>query len=579
MNVKFLAFIPLLLFSLPSVRAVEIVYAKQTYTRGKNFFSGSETLYKNNPTGLSHRSTRPNKMDGACKANLMSADQAFSLSRMREIGYLTEVEYDFYMNLASSLETEQVTFFHQYREFYKTEMDTFPAEEIEKIKRLIDSRLKGTIDIELDPNIPFDRQFAKVYSDMMRGAANPRIQVKDASLYLVRGQGWDRYLKRRIYELPWMKETGFKGAPPIDRFKTGLIWELGRAAKVDEGNAVNLLKLTITEMAEEARIYGVDPAETLVFAHARDRQHKVLYERAYGFKIFAESSEKAEDFMLAAPLSELLKRNPETNTILKLKELEIASGGVLSGEKAARAQSAFRQELMQALDFREGESLQSKPIVLFNDLYDMGGFVGTELNKLGVPEVRSEADYERMMKILKTLHGGFKSDLNLDESMIADDLVRTTIMAEEKKALRIYNIDPAALKESPDLVLRTLLGVRAYYLKKVERFTAMNRNAYMKEPIYSIITTDKTLCDHATALGGTVTERPYQPNLSFVAKNEGKTLRADGNYGNYFIITFNDSQIAKLSTQYTHASESTKNLFHLGKWNELYRLHTGAIHF
>jgi hypothetical protein len=568
----------LVAFACLSAGAVETIFTKQTYATGGKFGKGTETVLTKGPNGVSQRSIRPNRLVNACGATMMAVDQAYSLERMREIGYLSEEEYEFYSNLASGLETDQVVFFHQYRELRKSELDRLPREELEKIRKLVDSRLGGTIDIELDHALPFEAQTGSVFAQLLANTANPRMRVKDASLYLVRGQGWDRYLKRRIHDLPWMKETAFSHAPRLSRFETPLAWELGRAAKSDAGNIEELLRLAAVEMANEARIHGVDPAKAKVFVHARDRAHRILYEGRYGFRFVAESSERAGDVVLEIPLSDLLTRYPETRTVARLRAIELASRGVLSGEKAARAHAAFSQEIFQALDVAEGESLQSKPIVLFNELYDVGGLVGEELVRLGMPRVQSEETYRSMMEVLTAMHGGFRSTLNLDESMVADDLVKTSLLEEKRKTLRIYNLDETAIDESPDLVLRTLVGVREYYQKRVDLFHSRNDpGTRIRTPVYSIVTTSAKIRDHALALGGELAVRPYHP--AETAFTKGGRIAVDGKYGDAYHIVFEDSAITELMRRHESVARRARNLFRIGKWQELYRLHSGVVHY
>jgi hypothetical protein len=570
-------------FSALSASAVEVIYTKTTYDEHGKFRTAIESRTSKGANGFTGNQTKRIDLGNFCSATLVEADQAFSLSRMLEIGYITEEEYHFYTNLSAGLEPEQVIFFHQSRRIKLSEALTLPLDDQKKFERLIESRFSAVFEIDGTGIDPFAPGGAELLNARGREAIrNPTIQMKDASLYVVRGQGWDPYLKRRFFKLPWMKEAKFAHAAEFSRIDVPLTFEIGRAAQIDEGKFSELLKLAVLEMAEEARTFGVDPAKVMVFGHARDKVHRILYERSYGLKPFPEGAAVTEDCVMAGTLADLLKRYPEAKTLEVLHEIEVASNGILAGEKAAVAFAKFRDELFQALDATTDSNYPRKPVFLMNDLHEFGGLLAERLVPMGIPIPHSDPEVGFVNRVLTAFMRPFSGRFGLTDSMIADPIMKLQPMNASRKALRIYNLDGAGLEEDGDYVLRTLFGVRELYRKRVEEFYQVFRNGtVIPDPLYAIVTTDQKIRDAAIALGGKV-ETAKVPGESFVAFNgvkAGDRLSADVPMGDYYTIYLDDSQVRALISKHEDLNRRSLSLFKRGKWQEKLRLNSGATHF
>lgn len=569
-------------FSL-SANALDVVYTKTVYDENTNFRTAVEARMTKGPEGFTGTRSKRINLGDYCAATLLDADQAFSLSRMRDIGYITEEEYLFYSRLSAGLEPEQVLFFNQYRTLKLSEARALSIEDQKKIQGMTNDRRHTVIEMNGDEIGPFTPEAAFLLAKRTREAMqDPTIYLKDASLFVVKGQGWDPYLKRRFFKLPWMKESEFARAADFSRIETPLTFEIGRAAQIDEGKFSDLLKLAVVEMAEEARIYGIDPARVKVFGHARDRAHRILYEKNYGFQIFAENSKSPGDWVMGSMLAELIMVFPETQTLEILRRIEVASDGILSGEKASAAYAKFRDEILQALDAAEGVDYPKKPVVLMNGLYEVGGLVAERLVPMGIPVPRSGADVAIIDRVLKSFTTRFQSSFGLTPSMMADPLMELRPMPISKRALQIYNLDAHGLTRDPDYVLRTLFGVREFYRRRVEEFHRVFRSVTtMPEPLYALITTDAEIRDAASALGGkTETSRiPSESSTIYTQPKAGDRIRGDFAAGELYTIYFTDAQIRGHIGRRSELNTRSLSLFKRGKWQERLRLNSGAIHF
>ncbi|RYZ71662.1 MAG: hypothetical protein EOP09_04360, partial [Proteobacteria bacterium] len=198
--------------------------------------------------------------EGQC-SNLLQSNQSLAIREMVERGVVEASDVKTLEKSFVGLDVRQITFV-----LVKSLIQSAEPLPVDGIYRLAREEIApvqirkylNTLEGSTLP-IPSERQYWKTIG----------------SSWLVAGQ-----VSGRSFPLP-LETTGISGFPGIDRQKFPLVYELGRAARVDDITLQNIFPFIAERVLWESIALGVEPDQITLFAHTVQDQHRRLYER-YG---------------------------------------------------------------------------------------------------------------------------------------------------------------------------------------------------------------------------------------------------------------------------------------------------------
>jgi hypothetical protein len=226
-------------------------------------------------------------------------------------------------------------------------------------------------------------------------AARTFYDVKSASAWLISGQ-----TPTRAKALLPLEEfgTGIRLAKPIDRRTYPLIWEIGRAAQIHDGDLNQVLQAAFLQIQTEVALLAankkVDLRKAYVFAHSLDAQHTRLYQSAFGMQIYSGYVQPGHGEVLVAKVTDFMKKI-KMNNLLDQQEISIHR----LQNNLQRLHSVTNSYFGGAVvlrDFSLGNELSPPVSRLERYAYDQGARNPDRWPKVAPPPYRFDGLFDRM---------------------------------------------------------------------------------------------------------------------------------------------------------------------------------------
>lgn len=281
-----------------------------------------------------------------------------------------------------------------------------------------------------------------------------------ATVWAVAAQYTTRFVKKQVSKMPWQFDEEFANVT-VDRDKIKLAWELGRAAKIEDGQFDTLVSLAAADMWKETMARGESLLDAYVFVHTLGplqnrlfKQFRNPFTNAPVFQTY-HAHKAGENEVLIAHLYDLMAARQPQKVSHSIASIQSSVDGKISIEGAGEIAFQSANVTFVAMDTAvPGIGAFSQPIQISNTTMVRELFLQPYLMKHGVYEKRDQI-YSAIAQLgADRVDGVFKGK--------ADP---TTAAIAHHNLVGISNIDPEMAKENPDLAKIMLLATYFYYEK------------------------------------------------------------------------------------------------------------------
>lgn len=303
--------------------------------------------------------------------------------------------------------------------------------------------------------------------------------ISEASVMMVRGQENDPFTATHFpAALPWQLSASealgnlpplesFLSVSQIDRARHALVWEMKRAHAEGEGpirGNLSLALLPALRMAwDEARIYGAEARDSLVFIETLSVRIRKHFTRLFGMALWGDQPETAERAVSFVSLDALNRKFGLENLSERDTWLASLSGGVLD-PKGAREFLEFAH-LSHFVSFRVPP--QRGPLHVWDRTPPVFAALAGKVSELGV---RRDKTANEMLDYLQSLGSHFlwaNSETWFSETGVI--ISQNEPQPGEWKGLhiRLDNLDPTAVREGgTPFLAKVVLKIYRTYLDR-----------------------------------------------------------------------------------------------------------------
>jgi hypothetical protein len=169
--------------------------------------------------------------------------------------------------------------------------------------------------------------------------------VKSASAWIVSGQS-----PSGLHALPLENfGEGYTLIHPIDRRQYPLIWEVGRAAQIANGDSNLVLQAALLQIQAEVSLLHGNLNDAYIFAHSLDAAHTQLYHQTYQMTDHSKYTNGRADQTLVVSVVKMMERLGMQNTVdgtrISLAKLQ------LNRQTLKQVAYSFRAGQIQFRDF------------------------------------------------------------------------------------------------------------------------------------------------------------------------------------------------------------------------------------
>lgn len=281
-----------------------------------------------------------------------------------------------------------------------------------------------------------------------------------ATVWAVAAQYTTRFVKFHESKMPWQFDEEFAHVA-VDREKIKLAWELGRAAKIEDGQFDTLVSLAATDMWKETMARGESLLDAYVFVHTLGplqnrlfKQFKNPFTNAPVFLTY-HAHKAGENEVLIARLYDLMAARQPQKVSHSIASIQKSVDGKISIEGAAEIAFQSAYATFVAMDTAlPGVGSFEHPVQITNVTMVRELFMQPYLMKHGVFEKKDQVYLALSQLGADRVDGVFKA--------AADP---TTAAIAHHNLVGISNIDPEMAKKNPDLAKVMLLATYFYYEK------------------------------------------------------------------------------------------------------------------
>lgn len=281
-----------------------------------------------------------------------------------------------------------------------------------------------------------------------------------ATVWAVAAQYTTRFVKKHLSKMPWQFDEEFAHVT-VDREKIKLAWELGRAAKIEDGQFDTLVSLAATNMWKETMARGESLLDAYVFVHTlgplQNRLFKQFKNPFTGAPVFQtyHAHKAGENEVLIAHLYDLMAARQPQKVSHSIASIQKSVDGKISIEGAGELAFQSANVSFVAMDTAlPGVGTFEHPVQITNVTMIRELFLQPYLMKHGVFEKKDQV-YSALSQLgSDRVDGVFKDAGDPSTAAIA-----------HHNLVGISNIDPEMAKANPDLAKTMLLATYFYYEK------------------------------------------------------------------------------------------------------------------